>query len=53
MDPINLAYYAIVCAILSFAAPHLGRRMVRLAVGALVGLIAAGLLPVIKDALVY
>lgn len=49
MDMINLAYYAAVCAVLSFAAPYLERRAVRLLVGAAVGLTAASLLPALKS----
>ena len=48
MDTISVAYYATVCAILSLAAPRLGRRFVRLAVGAAVGLVAAAILPMIR-----
>jgi hypothetical protein len=49
MDILNLAYYALVCALLSVAAPYMGRRWVRLAVGAIVGLVAASLLPLLKS----
>lgn len=49
MDILNLAYYALVCALLSVAAPYLGRRWVRLAVGAVVGVTAATLLPLMKS----
>ena len=41
-----------VFAILGVAAPHMGRRLVHLIAGAFVGLMAAGLLPVIKGALI-
>jgi hypothetical protein len=51
MDLTALAFYACVCAVLSFASPALGRPLVRLAVGALVGLLAAALLPVLRTAL--
>ncbi|SMY09013.1 hypothetical protein [Flavimaricola marinus] len=49
MDAINLAYYAVVCALLSAGAPYLERRLVRLLVGAIVGLAAASLLPQLKS----
>jgi len=48
MDAVNLAYYAVICALLSVAAPYLNRRIIRLGVGALVGLVAAGALPLLK-----
>ena len=49
MDFVVLAYYAIVCGILALAAPWLTRALVRLAVGACVGLMAAGVLPALRD----
>ena len=51
MDPVTLAFYALVCAVLSFFAPLLGGRVARLAVGAAVGVFAAALLPVLRAAL--
>ena len=51
MDPITLAFYALVCGILSLFAPDLGGRGARLAIGALVGVGAATLLPVLKTTL--
>ena len=48
MDPIALAFYAIICGALSVFAPNLGGFLPRLAAGAAVGIIAATLLPVIK-----
>lgn len=51
MDPIALVFYALVCAILSFFAPQLGGRTVRLAVGAAVGVVAASVLPILRVAL--
>lgn len=48
MDILNLGYYALVCALLSVAAPYMGRRWVRLLVGAVVGVTAATLLPLLK-----
>lgn len=49
MDFVVLAYYAIVCGILALAAPWLTRALVRLVVGACVGLMAAGVLPSLRD----
>ncbi|MBV0913738.1 hypothetical protein [Anianabacter salinae] len=51
MDPVTLAFYAIVCACLGAAAPRVPRLPIRLAVGATVGLVAASVLPLIKGAL--
>lgn len=50
MDPITLAFYALVCAILSAAAPNLGNRAARLAIGAVVGVVAASVLPLLRGA---
>ncbi|NKX45245.1 hypothetical protein [Roseicyclus persicicus] len=51
MDVTALAFYAAVCALLSLAAPRLGTPLLRLGVGALVGIAAAALLPVLRAAL--
>jgi len=51
MDPFVLAFYAVVCAGLGAAGPRLGRLWLRLAIGAVVGLSAAALLPVLRAAL--
>ncbi len=50
MDPVTLGYYAAVCAALTAAGPRLGRLVLRLAIGAGVGLVAAALLPLLRDA---
>ncbi|WP_227258013.1 hypothetical protein [Kangsaoukella pontilimi] len=50
MDPISLTFYAVICGILSLFAPSLGGRVPRLAIGAVVGIIAATVLPVIRAA---
>lgn len=51
MDMTALVFYACVCAVLSFASPRLGSPFRRLAVGALVGIAAAALLPALRQAL--
>lgn len=51
MDVTALAFYALVCALLSLAAPRLGTPFARLAIGALVGIAAAALLPMLRAAL--
>ncbi len=51
MDPINLIYYAVICAILSALSPRVPALHWRLGIGAFVGLVAAGLLPSLKAAI--
>ncbi|SLN43727.1 hypothetical protein [Roseisalinus antarcticus] len=51
MDPISLTFYAVVCACLSWAAPVLGGILPRLAIGAVVGMVAATLLPILRGLL--
>ena len=51
MDPLTLAFYAIVCGLLSAVAPRMPKLAVRLIVGAVAGIVAAGLLPAIRGAL--
>lgn len=48
MDVTALFFYAAVCGLLSMLAPSLGGRASRLAIGAVVGVIAAALLPIIR-----
>lgn len=51
MDMTALIFYACICAVLSFFAPQMGRPWKRLAIGAVVGVAAAALLPVLRDTL--
>jgi hypothetical protein len=51
MDITALAFYAIICALLSFASPALGTPLRRLLIGGLVGIAAAALLPILRAAL--
>jgi hypothetical protein len=51
VDPFVLTFYAVICAGLSWAAPNLGRPAVRLGVGAVVGVLAAALLPTVRASL--
>ena len=53
MDITALSFYAVVCGALSVAAPNLGRPAVRFALGALVGILAAAVLPVLKGFISY
>ncbi len=48
MDMISLAFYAAICGILSYFAPNFGPPFARLGIGAVVGIIAATLLPILK-----
>ena len=49
MDVTALVFYAAICGLLSLASPRLGRPFVRLAIGAVVGLAAAALLPILRS----
>lgn len=51
MDTTALLFYACVCALLGAAAPSLGGPLVRLGIGALVGIAAAALLPILRASL--
>ncbi|MGV6811273.1 MAG: hypothetical protein ACWA47_03430 [Brevirhabdus sp.] len=51
MDPIAIAFYAVICGCLSAVAPNLGGMPVRLTIGAVVGVIAALVLPMVKGML--
>ncbi len=51
MDPVTITYYALVCGTLSAVAPRFPRLPIRLGIGVVVGLVAATLLPQIKEAL--
>lgn len=51
MDPIAIAFYAIICGCLSAFAPSVPRLSVRVGIGAGVGIVAAAVLPLIKDLL--
>jgi len=51
MDPIAIAFYAVICGCLSAVAPNLGGMPIRLAIGAIVGVIAALVLPMVKGVL--
>jgi len=48
MDVTALVFYALVCGCLSLASPGLGRPAIRIAIGAVVGIAAAALLPFLK-----
>ncbi len=49
----SLGFYAVICGLLSLAAPLLGRPMVRITIGAVVGVMAAIALPLMRATLGY
>ena len=51
MDPVNLAFYGLVCGTLAAFAPSLGSRVTRAVVGVVIGVIASALLPLLKGLL--
>jgi hypothetical protein len=50
LDPVSMTYYAIVCGGLALASPLLNPVIVRLVAGAIVGVIAALVLPALRYA---
>jgi hypothetical protein len=48
MDITALGFYAVVCGVLSFASPQLGRPLSRFAIGAVIGIVAATVLPILR-----
>lgn len=48
MDPVSMAFYALVCGVLGVVLPPSLSRIVRFAVGAGVGIAAAATLPVVR-----
>lgn len=53
MDIISMAFYAVVCGLLSAAAPALPSALPRLAIGAAVGIAAAAILPLVRGMMGY
>ena len=51
MDIVALAFYGIVCGLLGLAGPRLGAPVLRLGIGAAVGVVAASVLPLIRSVL--
>lgn len=51
MDIISLVFYAVVCGALSIFAPNLGSTFTRMGIGAVVGIAAAAILPMLKGAM--
>ncbi|WP_422370303.1 hypothetical protein [Hoeflea sp.] len=50
-DLTAIAWYAVICGVLSALAPSFGGRPVRLAIGGLVGIAAATALPMVRGIL--
>lgn len=50
MDVTALVFYAIICGLLSLAAPRVTKPLTRVAIGALVGIAAALILPALRIA---
>jgi hypothetical protein len=50
-DQIALLFYAVVCGALAAFAPSIGGRALRAVTGAVVGIVAASVLPFVKAAL--
>ncbi|MGB2199869.1 hypothetical protein [Pseudooceanicola atlanticus] len=50
-DPVKMIYYAAVCATLAVLAPRFHTKRWRMMIGAVVGLVAAGILPFVNRAL--
>ncbi|WP_199559096.1 hypothetical protein [Nioella nitratireducens] len=48
MDTVTMTFYALVCGVLGLVGPSLGRAPMRLVIGALVGIVAAGALPTLR-----
>ena len=48
MDPTVAGFYSVICAALAALAPYFGRLWVRVVCGAIVGLGAAFLLPMVR-----
>jgi hypothetical protein len=49
MDPISISFYAVVCGLLGLVSPAMGSYLPRLGVGAIVGIVAAILLPYLRQ----
>ncbi len=52
-DSTAVVWYAAICGLLAAFAPQLGGRIVRLSIGAGVGIVAATVLPIIKGMMGY
>jgi hypothetical protein len=48
VDVVTLIYYAAICGALGYAAPSVGAPLLRVALGVVVGIVAAALLPMLR-----
>ncbi|MFO1141212.1 MAG: hypothetical protein U1E59_02290 [Amaricoccus sp.] len=48
MDPVTMTYYALICGGLGYVSPHVSPSFMRVVLGAVVGLVAAAALPVLR-----
>ncbi len=48
MDPVSMGFYGCICGILGVVLPQLKGRLARFGVGAVVGVVSAGLYPVLR-----
>lgn len=53
MDPITLGFYALVCGALSAFAPASLKPLLRFGIGAVVGIVAATILPMLRGIVGY
>ena len=53
MDLISVGFYAVICGSLSVLAPNFGNAAIRMGVGAVVGIAAAIILPMIRSSMGY
>lgn len=49
MDILPLLFYGLICGLLAYFSPVFGGRITRFGVGVLVGLVAAGILPLVRS----
>ena len=49
IDATAIAWYAVICGVLSAFAPSFGGRVVRIVIGGIVGIVAATVLPMVKS----
>ena len=52
-DSTAIVWYAAICGLLAAFAPQIGGRVVRLSIGAVVGIIAATILPTVRGMIGY
>jgi len=49
IDATAIAWYAVICGMLSAFAPSFGGRAVRIVIGGVVGIVAATVLPMVRN----